>query len=243
MAKLQHLARAPISEALIDLRVTLPKQTREVEYLAGLDEQFRNLYPDKKTTKHFHYHFELDNPEAEEKSTTPLGFRYTNAENTQVIQAAINGFTFSRLPPYQNWSMLREEAMRTWKIYSDHVQPESITRVAARYINKLTFPGPLIDFDDYLRYCPVVPKALPQVLGAFFSRIVVPDVKLECTAIITQVFQPSPAEISVVLDIDVFREKVFTETREVWDVLDYLRDFKNLIFFDSITEKTAKLYK
>ena len=243
MAKLQHLARAPIIEALIDIRVTLPKHTRLVEYLAGLDEQFWGQYPDKKTTQEVRYQFELAHPEAEERTTTPLGFRYTNADNTQVIQATINGFTFSRLPPYQDWSKLREEALRTWNIYSDHVQPESITRVAARYINKLTFPGPLIDFDHYLRYCPVVPKALPQVLGGFFSRIVVPDEKLECTAIITQMFQPSPTEITVVLDIDAFREKVFADMREAWEVLDHLRDFKNLIFFDSITEKTVKLYK
>jgi uncharacterized protein (TIGR04255 family) len=243
MAKLQHLARAPISEALIDIRVTLPKRTRQIEYLAGLDEQFRRQYPEKKTIHELQYKVELGSPETEEKTSTQLGFRYTNSDNTQVIQATLNGFTFSRLPPYQDWPKLREGAMRTWDIYSGHVQPESITRVAARYINKLTFPGPLIDFDHYLRYCPVVPKALPQILGAFFTRIVVPDQKHESTAIITQMFQPSPTEITVVLDIDVFREKVFTDAQEAWSVLDRLRDFKNLIFFDSITEKAAKLYK
>ena len=46
----------------------------------------------------------------------------------------------------------------------------------------------------------------------------------------------------MVLDIDVFKEKAF-DGQEAWDVLDRLRDFKNQIFFDSITEKTAKLYR
>jgi uncharacterized protein (TIGR04255 family) len=102
-------------------------------------------------------------------------------------------------------------------------------------------PGPTLDFDDYLRYVPKVPKVLPQVIGAFLSRIVVGDSEQGFTAIITQSFQPSPTEISVILDIDVYRIKVFTDEHEAWNVIDGLRAFKNQIFFDCITEKAAKL--
>lgn len=243
MAKPQHLSKAPLTEALIDIRVTLPKQTRELEHIAALDEKFRDQYPDRKTIQEFQYEFGLGPPPREKTSSKQLGFRYTNADNTQVIQATLNGFTFSRLPPYQDWTKLREEAKRVWKIYTDQVHPENITRVSARYINKLKFPGPHIDFDHYLSYVPVVPKVLPQILGGFFSRVVVPDEKAQCTAIITQMFQPSPSEIAVILDIDVFREKVFADEQEAWATLDNLREFKNLIFFDSITEETVRLYK
>lgn len=243
MAKQQHLSKAPITEALIDMRVTLPTQTRDIKHLTGLDEKFLNQYPDKKTIQEFQYKVELGLSHAEEASSNPIGFRYTSADSTQVIQATLSGLTFSRLPPYQDWSKLREEANRVWSIYSDHVRPENITRVAARYINKLTLPGPHIDFDQYLNYVPIVPKALPQVLTGFFSRIVVPDEKAQCTAIITQFFQPSPSEVAVVLDIDVFREKVFADDQEAWETIGHLRDFKNLIFFDNITEETVKLYQ
>ena len=243
MAKPQHLSRAPIDEALIDIRVTLPKHTRVLEHLAALDEKFRDQYPDKKTIREFQYRVDLDHPDIEEKTLKQLGFRYTNADNTHVIQATLNGLTLSRLPPYQDWAQLREEAQRVWTIYSDHVQPETITRVAARYINKIKMPGPPIEFNDYLSYVPVVPKVLPQVVAGFSSRIVVQDAKAQCVAIITQIFQPSPSEIAVILDIDVFREKVFGGGWEAWGTLDMLREFKNLIFFDSITEETVTLYK
>lgn len=243
MAKPQHLANAPITEALIDIRVTLPKHTREITHLAALGAQFRDRYPDQKDIHEFQYHVKFGSSPIEEKSSTPVGFRFTSADHTQVIQATLNGFTFSQLPPYQDWTKLREEAKRTWQLYTDHVRHENITRVAARYINKLKFPGPLIDFDHYLSYVPVVPKVLPPVLGGFFSRIVVPDQEGQCTAIITQMFQPSPSEIAVILDIDAFREKVFADESEAWATIESLRDFKNLIFFDSITEKTVELYK
>jgi uncharacterized protein (TIGR04255 family) len=47
----------------------------------------------------------------------------------------------------------------------------------------------------------------------------------------------------VILDIDVFRAKIFADEGEAWGVIDTLREVKNLIFFDSITEKTVNLYK
>jgi uncharacterized protein (TIGR04255 family) len=242
-AKPRHLSRAPITEAVIDIRATLPKASRTLECLAALDAQFGEVYLDRKDIKEFQYKVQLDRPEADEKTSTQLGFRYKNANSTQVIQATVNGFTFSRLPPYEDWGRLKEEAKRTWNIYSNHVRPDSITRVAVRYINKLVLPGPVVELDHYLRYVPQVPKVLPQVLGAYFSRIVIPDPHGELTAIITQSSSPNPTEVSPILDIDVFKERVFADADEAWDALGRLRDFKNQIFFDCITEKTARLFK
>ncbi len=241
-SKVRHLSRAPIAEALIDIRVTLPKETRKLEHLAALGRQFGELYSDTKDIKEVQYRVQLDRAEVNEKTSTQLGFRYSNIESTQVIQATVNGFTFSRLPPYEDWEKLKGEAKRTWTTYSDHVRPEAITRVAARYINKFVLPGPVVDFDHYLRYVPKVPKVLPQALEAFFSRIVVPDSQRGLHAIITQSFQPNPTETSVILDIDVFKSGVFGDEHEAWTVIEHLREFKNVIFFDCITEKTAKLF-
>lgn len=241
-AKPRHLSRAPITEALIDIRVTLPKETRTLEHLAALDAQFGEHYQDRKDIKEFQYRVQFDRPDLDEKTATQLGFRYTNAESTQVIQTTISGFTFSRLPPYEDWERLKEEAKRAWAIYSDHVRPETITRVAVRYINRLVLPGPLVELDQYLRYVAKVPKVLPQVLGAYFSRIVVPDRQGQRTAIITQSSPPNPVEVSPILDVDVFMERLFSDENEVWDAIDSLREFKNQIFFDCITEKTAKLF-
>jgi uncharacterized protein (TIGR04255 family) len=84
---------------------------------------------------------------------------------------------------------------------------------------------------------------LPQTFAGYFSRVIVPDERGQRTAIITQTFQPTPPELAVLLDIDVFRSKVFADEQEAWGVIEQLREFKNLIFFDSITEETARLYE
>lgn len=243
MATPRHLTRAPITEALIDIKVTLPQHTRSLETLAILEDRFRDHYPDKKTIHVVAYKFPAIPTQPGESTSKEVGFRYTSKDNLQVIQAAVSGLTFSRLSPYQDWEQLRDEARRVWGIYSQHLQPENITRVATRYINKITLPGYYVDFDRYLRYIPRIPEVLPQTLAGFFSRVIVPDEQGQRTAIITQTFQPTPTELAVLLDIDVFRSKVFADEQEAWSVIEELREFKNRIFFDSITDDTVRLYE
>ena len=78
----------------------------------------------------------------------------------------MDGFTFSRLKPYETWENLRDEAYRLWQKYREITSPE-IIRVALRYINKLEFPLPIKNFSDYLTAAPIVPAELPQGVSSF----------------------------------------------------------------------------
>ncbi len=245
MARQRHLNNAPITEALIDLRVKLPVETQDAKLILSLHERIRERFPHEKEIQHVEYRFESGPPQKEKTTSSHIGYRYDSADGRQVIQARLDGLTFSWLKPYETWEVLRREAFSVWQLYQDVMKPEAITRVATRYINQIEIPGPLIDFDDYLTAGPIVPKALPQALASFFTRIVVPDEKNQVTAIITQVFQPgaNPQVAPVILDIDVIKEKLFESESAAWDTIDSLRAIKNLAFFDSITEKTAELFE
>lgn len=245
MAKQRHLSKAPITEALVDLRVKLPAESRNVTLIEKIAEQIKKRYPEKKRLLEHRFEFHLGPPPTEKTATNHVGYRFTSDDGQQVVQAGINGFTFSRLKPYDTWEQLREEAYQVWKVYEVVLRPEAITRVATRFINQLDIPGPNIDFDHYLTAAPVVPKTLPQAMSSFFTRTVVPDEKTHVVAIITQAFEPGPNPqiVSVTLDIDVFKEQSFENQDEAWGTIDYLRASKNQIFFDSITEKTAELFE
>jgi len=245
MARQRHLNNAPITEALIDLVVKLPIETKDVSRIRSLHERIRERFPQEKEMQHIEYQFEIGPPRKEKTTSSPLGYRYDSADGRQVVQAKLNGFTFSWLKPYETWEVLRREAFSMWQLYQEIMKPEAIIRVATRYINQIEIPEPLTDFDDYLTAGPVVPKALPQVLTSFFTRIVVPDEENQMTAVITQAFQLGAKSnvVPVILDIDVSKEKLFANQSDAWDTIDSLRSFKNLIFFDSITEKTAELFE
>jgi uncharacterized protein (TIGR04255 family) len=176
-----------------------------------------------------------------------IGYRLTSSDGKHVVMMTSEGFTISRLRPYDRWESLREEAKKLWGEYRPAVEPDRITRVALRYINRLDLPADLRDFRDYLTAPPEVPPRLTQTLRGFLTRIAIPIPRVGASAIVTQqsarVADPSKvSKVSVLLDIDVFKDvDLSPDGNEVWELADQLRDEKNAIFFESITERTEEL--
>ena len=252
MARERHLTKAPITEALIDIRVKLPADKQNPTLIKALtteiQKQFPGQFPEEKELRDLQMMFEVGPPQRQETKSSHVGYRYDSKDGKRVIQAKLDGFTFSWLKPYETWEVLREDAHAAWQVYRDLMKPEAITRIATRFINQIEIPEPLTDFDDYLTAAPVIPKALPQAYSSFLTRMAIPDQINQVMIIITQTFQQgvTPKVIPVVIDIDVFMEKLFENQAESWDTMawdkiDSLRAIKNRVFFESITETTAEL--
>jgi uncharacterized protein (TIGR04255 family) len=248
MTEYQLLRNAPITEALIDLRIKI-KEDFDVGRIEALYEFISDQYPDKKARHRLEGRFEFKKGETPVSLSTETvdGFMFTSADQKQVFQARIDGFTFNRLRPYEKWETFRDEAKRLWKLFRDLISPE-IVRVGLRYINKFDipiFPQPLGDFNEYLTAAPIVPESLPQGVSSFLTRVVIHEPEIDAAAIITQAFEQiiDPKFIPIILDIDAFKQKDRIEDQEAWQALEALRLFKNKIFFSSLTEKTKELFK
>jgi uncharacterized protein (TIGR04255 family) len=244
------LKNAPITEALIDIRVKLPS-TIDVESIDNIFERIKGRYPVRQEQRVAEFSFELkpDKDPLNASKQRIHGYRYLSTDHKQIVQARIDGFTMSRLHPYREWKDLRNEAKELWQFYKDLTKPEAITRVALRYINNLNIPLPINDFADYLAAPPIVPDGLPQDVNSFLTRVVVPEPKLGVIAIITQAFEPVAPEIKIthlpiILDIDVFRyDSQGIDENDAWDSIEKLRHLKNMIFDKSITDKLKETYK
>ena len=132
-------------------------------------------------------------------------------------------------------------------IYAEATQPETVSRLALRYINVLSLPMGA-DFDDFLTTAPRVPRELPQTLASFISRVTILDDSVGCLAHVTQSFDGvlDPAkDWPLILDIDVYKQMKIDSWQDpaIWRVFEYLHDFKNRVFFSSITEEVARLYE
>lgn len=247
MTASEHLTNAPITEALIDICLT-PKEGLEVEKLAALHDKIVAQYPTKRVRRQFEGQFELREGEAPEPRAVDKGihrYMFISADEKQVVQFGLDGFTFSRLKPYETWEQLRDEACRLWQLYLAEAIPEFVTRIAVRYINQLTIPLPINDYRDWLTAPPNVPAGMSLEIDSFLSRIVVKDASTDAVAVITQAREQevAPKEASIILDIDVFKLVQYeTASSQIWDELEKLRNFKNKIFFESITEPTKRLY-
>lgn len=244
MARQRHLSKAPIREAVIDIRVnpTVPFET-----IGGLRDQLKEKFPATENMSRRTFGFEFGGSEFKTSSVDkgPWGVKLTSGDGKHIVQLRLDGFTFSRLPQYLTWEDMRTEAAAIWKNYVESVRPEKVTRVALRYINMMNFPLPIADFKEYLTAPPEVPNALPQAVASFFSRVVIVDNANGTAAVVTQALEAVvEGKASVILDIDAFKEfEVSGDSDSVWETIEILRNFKNRIFFESITERTAELFE
>jgi uncharacterized protein (TIGR04255 family) len=250
MVEVIHFPNAPITEALIDIRVKLPPQT-DLAKLAVFHDAIKQRYPAKQERVSWRGHIEVKaSPVAQVSQSAaggPDGYLFTSVDGRQVVQARLDGFTFSRLKPYDKWESLRDEARELWQHYIRIASPETVTRIALRYINRIEIPLPIRDFKEYILTTPEIAPDLPQGLGSFFMRLVIPDAQTQAVAVVTETVEPieeSSNRLPLIFDIDVFRMAAFDVTgKALWETLDQLHDLKNDIFFKSITPKAKELFQ
>jgi uncharacterized protein (TIGR04255 family) len=163
-----------------------------------------------------------------------------------VAQFRVDGFTFSKLEPYTTWDSVFAEALRLWAVYVKVADPSEVVRIAVRYINRLQVPVPA-QISDYLEAPPLVPPPISQQLRQFLFRFVIDDVSRDASAVIMQASEPliGPEAIVLFIDIDAFKENLAAapDDSRLRGMFLQLRDLKNEIFYASITERTAEMYK
>ena len=102
-----------------------------------------------------------------------------------------------------------------------------------------------MELKDYIRTVPEVSPDLSQnALQTFFMQLQIPQRDLDCLLIINEaIAQPvNPDFVTIVFDLDLFRQDVWdSNSEEIWQFLDKLRDRKNEVFEASITDKTREL--
>jgi uncharacterized protein (TIGR04255 family) len=250
MATARPLARAPIIEALIDFRVHIPEGENAERIDIALSAQDFGYH---KVGPILRGNFGLFvNPQSVPIAqptmgeTTIIGARLHSTDGKYVAQFTTEGFSLSRLEPYESWEILIAETQRVWEIYRICLKPTRIHRTAARFINNLRLPlaggG---RFEQFLTGLPSMPADFPQSVSSFLQRFVVYDEQTGATAILTQALDhiTTPAPLPVILDIDVFRETNFScESLDIWHYLTELRKLKNRYFFGLLTEAAMELY-
>lgn len=246
MARQRHLRNAPIREAVIDIRLA-PSPEVSIDALRALGGRNSEVFGSAEDIWQVGLGFEFGPKEvkATHSDRQPNGIRLTSKDQKHVVQFRRDGFTFSRLPPYETWENMKAVALSLWGQYAETRNAGMVKRVAVRYINVLPLPMPIQDFADFLTTPPEVPDRLPQILSNFFSRIVLPDSTIGAVAVITRALDNVVEDkAQLIFDIDAFKEvDLPASSPEIWSIFDALRDYKNRIFFESITERTAELFE
>lgn len=240
------LSRAPIREALIDLRTRFDEKPCRSEF-ESVFEQIKSEYPKCDDIHSDRVEIKFGDSKSPLRSFEHsfCGLRCRSKDGRFVVQLKDSGITVSRLAPYHTWSELRSETLRLWKIYLDVTRPKSVTRVAVRYINRimLSLNEGGIDLDDFFLLGIKVPDEVPQTFLSSLCQLKLVDEGSGAVANVNLTTQKiEEGALPVIFDIDVFLGGTHSsESDEIWKMLESLRELKNRIFFHSITQDTLEL--
>lgn len=241
----EHLKKAPLNEAVIDLRTSLAEDVSGERFLE-LKDMLSADYPKVDQKRVMLTEVKLGEDTQAHAKLLGSGVWYTSDDGRQIAQFMTNRLTFSRLRPYTSWKEVFSEALRMWDHYLEIADVDRVTRVAVRYINRIDLPLPVGDFGDHLTAPPEIPDGLPQGLAGFISRVLMVEQETDTFATVTQSMEHGVDEksVSVILDIDAYREGLFSRDKtELIPIFEELHAFKNRIFFGFITEQTVKRYE
>ena len=239
MSEHPHLVNAPIREALIDFRVRLASDFSP-ETLLGLTEELYTEYPKVGPIHQFQGAIQLSNegPVSVQRPPQLLGYRLESADTLNIAQIRIDGFTFSRLEPYESWERMVEDGWIVWRKYLEIASPLGVERIATRFINRIILP-PSGQLAEVLSVPPVVPDG--RIDSLLFRYQLVPTNGV--TAIVSLATEDGP-DPSMILDIDCFvRKSLPTDEDVLRRQLRMVRDAKNRIFFSCLATEAIERFK
>jgi len=247
MESVVRFPNPPITEAIIDIRVGLPKEST-LDQLAVFQEDIKTSFPTRK--ERYSGAFQIKTGAAPEVVTTSNrvdGFHFLSQDGKKIVQARMDGFTFNKLKPYSDWETFSGEAEYLWRHYLVIAKPVNVVRLALRYINRIELPLPFADFRDYVLTIPEIAPGVPSSLSGFFMQLSIPNPEIDAQANVIETIEkrvPDKGTAPFILDIDVFRNVALeSSSPQIWEILNQLRHFKNQIFLNSLTRKAKELFK
>jgi uncharacterized protein (TIGR04255 family) len=234
--------RAPITEAVIEIRTRTLLQGSELERLVA---RFAKKYP-AEAQKLFDISMQVGEAASASKVNQTLnGYRLSSLDGTRLLNLGLQAISTARLAPYEGWERFVEEARANWDIWLKVVDWQPLSRIGVRYINRIDIPTMAkIALDDYFTFLPQMPKTLDNGIEHFAMNVLVPlgkdDLKVVLNAGSTQ--SPLIGHQSLILDLDVaLNSNLPKEEAGLWAFIDRMRDRKNEVFETCITDKTRAL--
>jgi uncharacterized protein (TIGR04255 family) len=243
----EHLPRAPIVEAVIDIQAR-PSQPLEESAVRSHLEARLDGYAFLHSQRMFRHELKPEGDQPANQTSRDLGWkgvRFRSADEKHLVRFDRDGFGFSRLEPYVGWAQLSDEGLRLWGVYRETAQPLEIHRVGLRFINSIQLPPGELRLEEHIEPAPHAPRDLDLPFQGFLhhDKLVVPGHPYAINLIRT--IQPPPSTggrgVAVIIDIDVFTTQGFDVDETVLvGHLQAMRWLKNKVFFGSVTDKTLE---
>jgi len=240
MSDYEVFPNAPVEEAIITLR--LPMLRDPGVGAEDLETGLRESYPVVELVER---NAREAVSSASERHTQ--GFRLLSQDRQQAVQVTPGSLSFHRLRPYTRWEAFSRAAQEAWGAFGAVYGAIPVTEVQLRYLNVFHLPLPFENWDDYLVLHPNLPPPVNTGLANYMMSLDLADENVPAVAVVTQATQPAKnGVVPVVLDIHTRSEMVPAEEWDdamLWRTLDRLREYKNRLFFEGLTERAKELFR
>ena len=241
------LSRAPIVEAVIGVSARAGTLWEE----AAISEQLKSRLPEYPSV---HSHREIQHElkfTADAQSEQVVhdmgwhGLRCESVDKLNIAQFNRDGFSFSRLKPYESWGQFHQEGLRLFRLYNEVAQPPEIQRVGLRFINRIEFLQGGMKLEDFLKDPPKLPRDMDVPLEYFMhhNTLTVPGHPYGINLVQTVQSTQGTEGWGLILDIDVFTTELIVNPALFEQHLTNMRWLKNKAFFGSITPNTLEMVK
>lgn len=248
----EHLPKAPIVEAVIDIRARATAAFEEPSVRSQLEAKL-NGYGFLDSQRKFRHELQLQveggkPPGQKVHDLGWKGLRFRSADEKHIAQFNQDGFVFSRLEPYKDWPQLSSEGLKLWKVFKELARPKEIDRIGLRFINRFLLPQGELSFEDYIQPAPVSPVGMDLPFRGFMHHDTLAVLGHPYAINVIRTIQSPPNSggpgVALILDIDVFTTQGsgVDEAMLVRRLLE-MRWLKNKVFFGSVTGKALEVFR
>lgn len=239
--KFEVYEKAPIVVAIIQFRYQ-KIESFDNKKIRSLGEAIKKEY--SKISDSVLQNFRYD-PKGETKVSLDTqeinGVRFATENDSKILVIGNEKFTFETHGKYSGWEVFIEEAKKLWCLFSPSLENLQLSGISMRYINRIDFPIETKDIKKYLTTF-IESSTGDHQISQFQIRYT--SVEGE---IITHVGHAIESGIDnaipYFLDIDVILLNNLINDDSVWEGFEKLREKKNYIFNDILTEEAKNLIR
>ena len=170
-----------------------------------------------------------------------IHYSYSSEDNKKRLTFSDSNITYIDESEYEGWTKFTDSVINILSKIDSILEHRTIKRTSIRFLNQFNFD----QFDDPTEYFKMVisstEESLPYPLAkyAFKTTFKVSDVS---HAVVNHFLDRVDDRYIYILDLDILNSRSYEyDSSIVRELLEQLREIKNTIFFDNVTDKLIEL--
>ena len=242
--KQSYYENAPIILSIIQFRYS-KIESFDIKIVKNLANKFKSEFPI--INERFVHSIVVNNGGNSETSVSIEdkqfdGIQIMSKNRQEIFTITETKFTFQSHEKYTGWENFRNKAFKFWNIFNQLFNVNELNGISLRYVNKINLPLDLKQTNKYFTTYLKDDKNSFSI-GNFQFKFTSFERENNFKINISHLLD-APLEDSVpyIFDIDVlYNEKMKSDDESVLNLFEKIRNKKNELFNNGITEETKKL--